>query len=197
MSDDRKLQRQYRSVPVTFVTRETDAGGPVIAAYFAVFNQETELWRNCFEQIAPGAFASSMGLDVRALIDHDTRLVLGRTTAGTLTLREDATGLYGEIKINEQDTDAMNLYARVQRGDVSQCSFGFDIKAEDYVESPDGQMCTWTIRDLVLYEVSIVTFPAYEATSAVARDRESMESLQTTRLERRKKELMERIKNHA
>lgn len=196
MPDKRMCYRQTRSVPVNFQTRSDDTG-PVIAGYFAVFNNPTELWPGCIEQIAPGAFASSLGLDVRALIDHDTRLVIGRTVAGTLTLREDESGLYGEIKINEHDSDAMNLYARVQRGDVSQCSFGFDIVAEDYVVSPDGQTCTWTIREVKLYEVSVVTFPAYDATSVSARDADSAASLKSTRLERRKKELLERIKNHA
>ncbi len=196
MPDERTLRRQFRSVPVSFQTR-SDESGPVIAGYFAVFNNPTELWHGCIEQIAPGAFTSSLGGDVRALIDHDTRLVIGRTVAGTLSLREDATGLYGEIKINEHDSDAMNLYARVQRGDVSQCSFGFDIVAEDYVVSPDGQTCTWTIRDTKLYEVSVVTFPAYEATSVEARDSDSSASLRKNRLQRRKNELLERIKNHA
>mgnify|MGYP002515990090 CR=1 FL=1 len=193
---NRNTGRQYRYVPAAMTARSDDSG-PVIACHFAVFNTPTELWPGCIEQIAPGAFSSSMGLDVRALINHETRLVLGRTTAGTLSLQEDATGLYGEIKINEHDSDAMNLYARVQRGDVSQCSFGFDIVAEDYVVSPDGQTCTWTIRDVILYEVSVVTFPAYDATSAVARASGDMTSLKHARLERRKKELLERIKKHA
>ena len=47
---------------------------------------------------------------------HDTTLVLGRTKAGTLTLKEDSRGLWGSIQINRDDVDAMNLYARVQRG---------------------------------------------------------------------------------
>ena len=188
--------RQCRYIPANMQVRSEDSG-PVIACYFAVFNSPTELWPGCIEQIAPGAFNSSLSGDVRALINHETRLVLGRTIAGTLTLREDAIGLYGEIKINEHDSDAMNLYARVQRGDVTQCSFGFDIIAEDYVASPDGQTCTWTIREVVLYEVSIVTFPAYEATSAVARDSDKATSLHTVRLKRRKKELLERIKHNA
>ena len=194
MFDKRMCYRQTRSVSVTFQTR-SDESGPVIAGYFAVFNDPTELWPGCIEQIAPGAFASSLNGDVRALIDHDTRLVIGRTVVGTLTLREDGTGLYGEIKINEHDSDAMNLYARVQRGDVSQCSFGFDIVAEDYVVSPDGQTCTWTVRDTVLYEVSVVTFPAYEATSVEARTGGGTGTLNTARRERRKNDLKERIKN--
>ena len=194
MSD--RIGRQYRYIPANMQVRSDDTG-PVIACYFAVFNTPIKLWPGCIEQIAPGAFASSLSGDVRALIDHETRLVLGRTTAGTLILREDESGLYGEIKINEHDSDAMNLYARVQRGDVTQCSFGFDIIAEDYVASPDGQSCTWTIRDVVLYEVSIVTFPAYEATSAVARAGGDNSNLKSIRLERRKNELLERIKKHA
>lgn len=185
--------RQMRYIPATINAR-TEGEEPVIACYFSVFNTPTELWPGCIEQIAPGAFSSSLGNDVRALVNHETRLVLGRTTAGTLTLREDETGLYGEIKVNPHDSDAMNLYARVQRGDVSQCSFGFEIVSEDYVVAPDGQTCTWTIRDLILYEVSVVTFPAYEATSAVARDADGIDTLQTARRERRKKELLERIK---
>ena len=193
---DRNIGRQYRYVPAKMQVRSDDSG-PVIACHFAVFNTPTELRPGCIEQIAPGAFASSLGLDVRALINHETRLVLGRTLVGTLSLREDEIGLYGEIKINEHDSDAMNLYARVQRGDVSQCSFGFDIVAEDYVVSPDGQTCTWTIRDVILYEVSVVTFPVYEATSAIARASDDATSLKKSRLERRKKELLERIKPNA
>lgn len=193
---DRNVGRQYRYVPAKMQVRTEDTG-PVIACHFAVFNTPTELWPGCIEQIAPGAFASSLNRDVRGLINHETRLVLGRTVAGTLTLREDETGLYGEIKINEHDSDAMNLYARVQRGDVSQCSFGFDIVAEDYLVSPDGQTCTWTIRDVILYEVSVVTFPAYEATSAIARASGDTTSLQNARLERRKNELLERIRKNA
>ena len=196
MSFERNRGRQYRFIPANMQVR-TESEGPVIACYFSVFNTPTELWPGCIEQIAPGAFSSSLNGDVRALINHETRLVLGRTVAGTLNLREDETGLYGEIKINEHDSDAMNLYARVQRGDVSQCSFGFDIVAEDYVVSPDGQTCTWTIREVKLYEVSVVTVPAYDATSVSARDADSAASLKSTRLERRKKELLERIKSHA
>ena len=196
MPENRLLTRQLRSVPVSFETRSSPTG-PVIAGYFAVFDSPYEMWPGCIEKIACGSFATSLGKDVRALVNHDTRLVLGRTVAGTLTLREDAKGLYGEILINENDSDAMNLYSRVQRGDVSQCSIGFDIIAEDYVVSPDGQTCTWTIREVVLYEVSVVTFPAYEATSVEARDSDAAASLSQRRLERRKNEFLERIYHNA
>ena len=164
--NDARLMRQVRSCGTTFQTREE--GGPVIEGYCAVFNGNYELWPKASEQVAPVAFRETLGGDIRALADHDTRLVLGRTTAGTLSLREDDKGLFGTIKINEQDGDAMNLYARVQRGDVSQCSFGFDIKSEEFVENPDGSV-RWIIKDVVLYEVSVCTFPAYAETSVEAR----------------------------
>lgn len=188
--------RQLRYSTTQFEAR-TDDTGPVIAGYFAVFDSEYRMSANAIEKIAKGAFSSSLGGDVRALIDHVTHLVLGRTTAGTFTLREDEHGLYGEIRINEHDSDAMNLYARVQRGDVNQCSIGFDIVREDYIVSDDGQTCTWIIREVVLYEGSVVTFPAYEATSVEARAADNTAALQNARLERRKNDLIERIKRNA
>ena len=98
--------------------------------------------------------------------------MLGRTTARTLTLRVDEHGLWGSIRINEADSYAMNLYARVQRGDVSQCSFGFDILQERTdVDSATGAV-HWTIEKVKLYEVSCVTFPAYKETAIQARAEE-------------------------
>ena len=165
-NDKNRLVRQVRSCGAEF--RAHDEGGPVIEGYFSVFNRDYELWPGAVEQVAPGAFRETLGGDIRALANHDTRLVLGRTTTGTLTLREDDKGLFGTIKMNEQDSDAMNLYARVQRGDVSQCSFGFDILDEEFTERSDGSVL-WTIRKVKLYEVSVVTFPAYTDTSVEVR----------------------------
>ena len=160
--------RQLRSIPQQFCTRE-DGDELIIEGYFAVFDSPYTLWDGATEIVKPGAFAGCLSGDIRALIDHDTRLVLGRTKAGTLTLREDARGLYGTIKINRDDADAMSLYARVQRGDVDQCSFGFDIEEETFVDLGGGQ-CRWEINKVnPLYEVSVVTYPAYEETAVKAR----------------------------
>ena len=101
--------RQIRSIPGSFQTRTLENGEPVIEGYFAVFNSDYFLWPGATERVAPGAFADELHADVRALCDHDTRIVLGRTAAGTLTLTEDERGLYGVIKINTADGDAMNL----------------------------------------------------------------------------------------
>lgn len=153
-----------------FKTREAEDGGKVIEGYFSVFGEFYDLWDGARETIERTAFDDIEGTDVRALTNHDTGLVLGRTTAGTLTLRVDDVGLWGSILINEQDQDALNLYERVKRGDVSQCSFGFDI-VDEFTEIKDG-VTIWHVVRVKLYEVSVVTFPAYEATSVQARKKD-------------------------
>ena len=160
--------RQVRSVPTEFNTRD-DGGALSIEGYFAVFDSNYEIGPGMSESVAQGAFSRTISGDIRALINHDTTLVLGRTKANTLQLREDAHGLWGHIDINPNDVDAMNLYERVKRGDVDQCSFGFDICSEDTDIREDGSI-HWTIRDVDLYEVSCCTFPAYEQTNISARE---------------------------
>jgi hypothetical protein len=158
--------RQMRSVATEFQTR-TEADDLYISGYFSVFGSNYELWDGATESIAETAFDGALSDDIRCLIDHETRLVLGRTKAGTLTLKTDSRGLWGEVKINPKDMDAMNLYERVKRGDVNQCSFGFDILEEEFSES--GGAVHWTIKKVKLYEVSVVTFPAYTETAVTAR----------------------------
>lgn len=169
-----RQQRQVRCVAQQFQTRSAN-DDLFIEGYFSVFNSEYPLWEGASEIVKPGAFTNSVSGDVRALINHDSSLVLGRTKAGTLTLRQDERGLWGSIRINRDDVDAMNLYARVQRGDVDQCSFGFDIKRETFVDLGDGK-CRWEIEEVdPLYEVSVCTFPAYTETSVSARKQDLAE----------------------
>lgn len=160
--------RQLRSALTEFTTRE-DGETRSIEGYFAVYNSNYEIAPGLSESIAPGAFSRTLSGDVRALINHDTTLVVGRTKAGTLQLRDDAHGLWGHIDINPNDVDAMNLYNRVKRGDVDQCSFGFDIRSEDTDIKEDGSI-HWTLKDVELYEVSCCTFPAYTETNISARE---------------------------
>ena len=164
-------KRVTRMAPIEQFKTRDDNNDPIIEGYFAVFNSNYELWDGATESIAPGAFDNTISGDVRALINHDTTLVLGRTTVGTLELKTDSRGLWGRIRINPNDTDAMNLHARVERGDVSQCSFGFFIVSEETEFRDDGSI-HWTITEVDLFEVSCCTFPAYEATSISARANE-------------------------
>lgn len=167
MEIQERRKYQLRAIPTTFETRE-DGDGPVIEGYFAVYNSTYEIGPGMSESIAPGAFSASLDGDIRCLTNHDTTLVNGRTTAGTFELRDDETGLWGRCRINPNDTDAMNAWHRVQRKDVTQCSIGFEIIREETESRPDGSV-HWRIVEAVLYECSICTFPAYEATSISAR----------------------------
>jgi len=156
-----------------FKTRE-DSGEMTIEGYFAVFNSDYEMWEGASESIAPGAFTSSLSGDIRGLTNHDTTLVLGRTKVHTLELKEDTHGLWGRITINPKDSDAVNTYERVKRGDVDQCSIGFMIRSEETDFRDDGTI-HWTITDVELFEVSVCTFPAYEETGVSARHKDAEE----------------------
>jgi HK97 family phage prohead protease len=180
-------------VSTNFQARQ-EGDTPHISGYFAVFNSNYEIWPGMTESIAPGAFSNTLaGGDVRALVNHDTTLVLGRTKAHTLRLSEDEHGLFGDITINPNDQDAVNLYERVKRGDVDQCSFGFEIVREDTEVGEDGSI-HWTIQEVNLFEVSACTFPAYEATNISARERER-DLLKARSLEAWKERMKARIHN--
>ena len=163
-----------------------------IEGYFATFQGSYSMWDGCEERVDPHAFDETLGDDIRCLIDHDTRLVLGRTTAGTLSLRADENGLWGSVLINPDDQDAMNLYARVQRGDVSQCSFGFDIEEENQEWREDGSVA-FTLKKVRLYEVSCCTFPAYPDTEINAR-KQDISGMKKRRAEAWKQKALKKLK---
>jgi HK97 family phage prohead protease len=187
-------ERQIRSLQSNLSTRaEPQDGEKIIEGYFAVFNSETELWRGAFEEIHPDAFTETLSNDIRALINHDTNLVLARSKSGTLKLHVDSRGLWGEIRVNEKDTDALNLYERLKRGDVDQCSFGFNVIEEETDYRDDGTV-KWTLKKIDLHEISVVTFPAYADTGVSARKADYEKDIKRSR-EQKKSELKERLKN--
>lgn len=187
-----RTTRQTRTSDTRFQVRE-ESGERRIEGYFSVFGSNYELWPGATESVDEHAFDGALTDDVRALIDHETRLVLGRNVAGTLQLRIDEHGLFGSILINESDQDAMNLYARVQRGDVSQCSFGFDILDEETEYRQDGSV-HWTIKKVKLYEVSVCTFPAYKDTEVSAR-KQDYADIRKRQTEVWKNKALERMRN--
>lgn len=188
--------RQTRSLNAELKIREVASNNDemCIEGYFILFGQQTELWAGAYEEIAPNALDKTLNNDIRALINHDTRLVLGRNKSGTLELRVDGRGLFGKIKINSNDTEAVNLYERVKRGDVSQCSFGFNIISEETEWRDDGTV-KWTITEVDLHEVSVVTFPAYEETGVQARQA-SVEAYREKQILQKKNNLKVRLKNY-
>lgn len=186
-------ERQVRYTSATQFRAGEEDGTPYIEGYFAVYDSDYELWPGATESIARGAFDGQLSGDVRALINHDATLVTGRTKAGTLRLEDRQYGLWGHIDINPRDSDAMNAHARVMRGDVDQASFGFDILDEERINNPDGSV-HWIIKAVKLYEVSVCTFPAYEATSLSARAKEHAQMDARRSLEKFKRTMKARIK---
>ena len=160
-------QRYMQMQDVT--TRSDDNGEIYLEGLFAVYDSVYHVYPGATESIARGAFAESINGDVRALYNHNSDIVLGRKGAGTFELRDTDAGLWGRIRINQNDAEAMNAYARVQRGDITGCSIGFEIRSEDTEIREDGSV-HWTIKEVdPLYEVSCCTFPAYEETNIAAR----------------------------
>ena len=187
----RTMERQTRTHEAAFQTRE-EGGERRIEGYFAVFGGTYEMWPGATESIDPHAFDEALGDDVRVLVDHDTRLVLGRTAAHTAELRVDEHGLWGSVIINPEDSDAMNAYARNKRGDVTQASFGFDILEEDTEYREDGSV-HWTVKKVKLYEVSLCTFPAYRDTELQAR-RQDYAEIKKRQTEAYKNNLLDRLR---
>jgi len=165
-------KKEVRAIGVVEM-RATDGQPKKIVGYAAVFNSITDIGGYFREQIAPGAFADAIGSDdVRALFNHDSNFVLGRNTAGTLVLREDDKGLAFEV--TPPDTQwAKDLMASIDRGDVTQCSFAFRARKEEWDESDPKALPLRTLLRCDLSDVSIVTYPAYEDTSAALRSLDS------------------------
>ncbi|MFR5876330.1 MAG: HK97 family phage prohead protease [Eubacterium sp.] len=164
-----------------FKTRSSENGNPIIEGYFSKFNEEYQICSDWIEVIRPGAFRNFLATnaDVKILWNHNTDIVLGSRSNGTLVLNEDEIGLYGSCEINQNDTEAMNCYERIKRGDITGCSFGFDIK--EFNESIDENEIyrTEILEVNPLYEVSPCTFPAYESTEIYARNKENIEIIRS------------------
>lgn len=143
-----------------------------IHGYAAVFNERSEEMWGFQEIISPGAFNDSLTNDddVRALWNHDENHILGRKKSGTLTLQEDARGL--KVKIQLPDTQvARDLVTSMKRGDVDQMSFGFRVEEERWEEDEENDIVLRTLLRARLFDVSVVTFPAYRQTTAEARSK--------------------------
>jgi uncharacterized protein len=193
MDQVEQRERAIRDFRTTFkITRaEGDQAEKVIEGYFALYEQETELFDGVYEIITKGAFDKTLNNDIRALWNHNTQYVLGRSKNGSLTVKADEKGLFGIIKLPSTQY-AEDLYELVQRGDIDQCSFGFNILAEDLEELANGGY-RWRINEVDLHEISVVTFPAYENTTVQARSKQ-IEVLEQRKLQQQKDALSKRLK---
>jgi uncharacterized protein len=173
-------QKAMRTFDITkLTTRDATEDTPsVIIGYAAVFNSPTTIGDWFTEIIAPGAFSRSLSEngDIRALFNHNWDNVLGRTKSGTLKLEEDERGLKFEIEL-PNTTLARDLAESMARGDINQCSFGFWVTEEtwDYSVEPYVR----TVNEVELFEISVVSIPAYDDTEAsLVRSKEDNKSLE-------------------
>jgi len=140
------------------------SGSPVLTGYAAVFNSLSLDLGGFRERMEPGCFADAIPKsDVRALVNHNSDLVLGRNTSGTLKLWEDSVGLRIEIQPPRTQV-AKDLIELVRRGDISQMSFGFFV-GKDQWDRIGGENIRTILEVSELLDISLVTFPAYPATS--------------------------------
>jgi HK97 family phage prohead protease len=169
-----------------------------VSGYAAVFNEEANIGGWFREVIAPGAFRKAIGRDdVVFVINHDG-LPLARTRSGTLRLTEDDHGLKMETELDPEDPDVKSIVPKMKRGDLDKMSFAFVPTVQEWDES--GDIPLRTIREVELYDVSIVTTPAYGGTDiglraleeARAARKASNHSAAARRL-RMKKHLAERL----
>jgi HK97 family phage prohead protease len=167
------MQRRFNRKHAPKLFRADEGAAATIQGYSAVFydgTPETEyrLWDDLVERIMPGAFDRALrdAHDVRALFNHEADNLLGRTTAGTCRLSVDTVGLRYEI--DPPDTQvARDLMTSLKRGDIDGSSFSF---VETNVQWRDEEGVLYReVLDVDLYDVGPVTFPAYEASSALLR----------------------------
>ncbi len=146
-----------------------DEAGHVLSGYAAIFNRMSADLGGFREIIKSGAFADSLsdGRDVRALVDHDPAKILGRTSAGTLRLREDGVGLADEVDVPDT-TYARDLLASVRRKDIRGQSFGFRVLEDEWAYDGDDVLIRTLIK-VSLLEVTFTSIPAYGDTTAAAR----------------------------
>lgn len=161
-----QIERRAFTLDKIAITRADDK--PKIVGHAAVFNTETDIGGYFREKVAPGAFRDAIGRDdVRALFNHDPNFVLGRNKSGTLRMAEDDVGL--AVEIDPPDTQiARDLLVSMERGDISQMSFGFMVRKQEWEEDDKG-VVTRTLIEVELFDVSPVTYPAYPTTDVAVR----------------------------
>lgn len=165
-------KREHRALqqPPQIEVRDSASGGlPTIVGYAAIFNAETDIGGFFRERIKPGAFARAIAeqQDVRALFNHDANFLIGRLGAGTLRMAEDEHGL--RVEIDPPDTQTgREVVELIRRGDIYGMSFGFMATQESWDSMEDG-VALRILEDVDLFDVSPVTFPAYEKTEVSVR----------------------------
>jgi HK97 family phage prohead protease len=163
------MRNEERRIVVGELRAVSEKDAPAkIAGHAAKFDSLSEDLGGFRERIAPGAFAKALtSSDVRALWNHDPNIVLGRNKAGTLRLSEDSAGLFYECDLPDTQLVRDMVLEPIRRGDVNQCSFGFSTRNDKWAKV-DGEWIR-TLLEVDLFDVSPVTYPAYQSTDVAVR----------------------------
>ena len=164
------IERRYAPTEFAIRARPGDSGGVIVEGHGAVFNSMSQNLGGFIEEVAPTAFDRTLGdnPDVRALINHEPSMLLGRTRAATLRLSTDSTGLAYEIDMPDRQ-DARDLLVSMERGDITHSSFGFRVMPggdEWSLTADEFPLRTLTAVSIHNGDVSPVTYPAYEGTDS-------------------------------
>jgi HK97 family phage prohead protease len=168
-------------IKVEYEAREGAASKvPVLMGYAAKFGTLSQDLGGFKETIRNGAFKKTiLEADIRALFNHDANFILGRNKANTLRLWEDDTGLGFNIYLPDTQ-QARDLAESIARGDVDQCSFAFSVIKEDWREDTNAGIVVRDLVEVKLFDVSVVTYPAYEDTDVKLRNKGKAEGINYT-----------------
>ena len=179
-------EKEIRALNQAVELRQDDNGLVSVAGYAAKFNEETRIGNSFTEVIERGAFTDAIGRDdVVFLINHEG-LPLARTKSGTLTLSQDDIGLRISADLDTTDPDVQSILPKMRRGDLDKMSFAFIPETQEWDDS--GSIPKRTIQKASLYDVSIVTTPAYDGTSI------GLRSLEAHRQEQNKNQSARRLR---
>jgi HK97 family phage prohead protease len=160
----------YPSVELRAYKSDDDEKRMIVEGYAIVFNSESRDLGGFTEIVQPDAVDKALerNSDVLALFDHDYGQILGRQSANTLELSKDERGL--KFALDLPDTQlGRDTYTLIERGDLKGNSFGFTIERDNWKKNKDGKVIR-TIEEIKdLFEISIVSMPAYEATEVARR----------------------------
>jgi HK97 family phage prohead protease len=165
---------EKRTIAYSNLEVRAEDDGKTLTGYAAVWDSPSE-FMGFTEFVKRGAFTKTLndGADVRLLIDHDG-VPLARTRSGTLALLEDDRGLRVEAELDPMNPDAARVMSAMRRGDLSQMSFAFRTIKDAW----NGDRTVRELREVQLFDVSVVTFPAYEQTVAELRQRQEVATIQ-------------------
>ena len=187
------MENRESRVSTSFEVRAEDDGVAVVEGYASVFNEDTNIGGQFLERIAPGAFTDAVTRDdVVFLINHEG-LPLARTRSGTLELSEDERGLKMRASLDMTDPDVRSIVPKMRRGDLDKMSFAFVPTRQKWKDADGKELPRRTIEEAELFDVSIVTTPAYSGTEIGLRSLEDFRKSQIITQAPRRLRMKERL----